>query len=201
MVFVTAFAATSCQKDGEDMSLNDINQEPENGTITTGTAKATIDGKQVDVNWVQLWENGPKFAEYNVGATEVESYGGYYQWSSDCVSVQWGNNWRMPTKEEFDKLISSDYCTVTERKSVGIGKLIIFTGKGAYQSNNVSFPVAGGFNSNFGVYFAQGDYGYYWSSTPYGSSNAYELFIESGRRKMEYDSCDSGFSVRAVLNE
>ncbi|MDO4824289.1 MAG: hypothetical protein Q4A08_09010, partial [Bacteroidales bacterium] len=36
-------------------------------SATTGTAKATIGGSEVDVKWVQLWENGPKFAEYNVG--------------------------------------------------------------------------------------------------------------------------------------
>ena len=37
---------------------------------TTGTAKAKLDGtNEVDVTWVQLWENGPKFAEFNVGAT------------------------------------------------------------------------------------------------------------------------------------
>ena len=47
--------------------------------ITTGTAKRTGD---IDVNWVQLWKDGPKFAEYNVGVTDgkAESYGGYYTW-------------------------------------------------------------------------------------------------------------------------
>lgn len=41
----------------------------------TGTAKATIGATQVDVKWVQLWVDGPKFAEYNVGVTDgkVES--------------------------------------------------------------------------------------------------------------------------------
>lgn len=32
--------------------------------VTTGTATRT---GGIDVKWVQLWENGPKFAEYNVG--------------------------------------------------------------------------------------------------------------------------------------
>ncbi|MCQ2132789.1 MAG: fimbrillin family protein [Bacteroidaceae bacterium] len=35
----------------------------DNTPPTTGTAKAKINGVDVDVNWVQLWAGGPKFAE------------------------------------------------------------------------------------------------------------------------------------------
>ena len=57
---------------------------------TTGTAKAKLDGSEVDVTWVQLWLNGPKWATINVGATnmdyssatavETANTGGYYCW-------------------------------------------------------------------------------------------------------------------------
>lgn len=46
----------------------------------TGTAKANINGTEKDVKWVQLWENGPKFAEFNVGATSVTECGDYFAW-------------------------------------------------------------------------------------------------------------------------
>ncbi|MCQ2154665.1 MAG: hypothetical protein MJY55_02470, partial [Bacteroidales bacterium] len=69
-------------------------QEFKKDVVTTGTAKATIDGSEVDVNWVQLWENGPKFAEYNVGAenNKEEDYGGYYCWGGSYENGT-GNPW------------------------------------------------------------------------------------------------------------
>ena len=89
-------------------------------SATTGTAKATIGGSEVDVNWVQLWENGPKFAEYNVG--------------------------------------------VTDGKAEGYG-------------------------------------GDYWSSTPNGSNNAYNLNFNLGNQNVNNDNRNNGYSVRAVLAE
>ena len=50
---------------------------------TTGTAERTGG----NVKWIQLWENGPKFAEYNVGAenNNAGDYGGYYNWGMSEV--------------------------------------------------------------------------------------------------------------------
>lgn len=64
---------------------------------TKGTAKATIDGKEVEKSWVQLWPGGPKFAEENVEnklnwSEAVNTTGDAYVW---------GANWRTPTKEEL----------------------------------------------------------------------------------------------------
>ena len=97
-----------------------------------GMAKATIGSGEVDVKWVQLWEGGPKFAEYNVGVTDgnAESFGGYYNWGGtyengetidwrddhntgsidlageyDTATALWGNNWRMPTSAEYEALL------------------------------------------------------------------------------------------------
>ena len=99
-----------------------------------GEAEATIDGKTVYVKWIQLWENGPKFAEYNVGATSVADYGGYYTWGgtykngkdiawngdyntgtsklsgdTDTATKLWGSNWRMPTNDELGKYDGDGY--------------------------------------------------------------------------------------------
>ncbi|MCQ2076465.1 MAG: DUF1566 domain-containing protein [Bacteroidaceae bacterium] len=102
-----------------------------------GYAEATGIGS---VKWIQLWENGPKFAEYNVGATSATEYGGYYTWggtykngagitwnddhnktntgSGDLTSTDdtatnlWGNKWRMPKSSELEALINSTNCTV-----------------------------------------------------------------------------------------
>ena len=102
----------------------------DNTPPTTGTAKATIGGEEVDVKWVQLWAGGPKFAEYNVGVTngKAESFGGYYCWGSsidsdpekacykgigdlsgeyDTAYKLWGENWRMPTNAEYQALVGN----------------------------------------------------------------------------------------------
>ena len=161
---------------------------------TTGTEKRT---GSIDVNWVQLWENGPKFAEYNVGATEIGSYDGYYKWSSSCVSGQWGRNWRLPTKGEFQALI--DKCDITWTDNYnGTGvKGKIFTGKGDYKDNKVFFPAAA--DADYGTSF-QGYYGDYWSSTPIDNCHYTLLFDKSGQ-SVSWAQTSHCCSVRAVLNE
>ena len=104
-----------------------------------GTAKATINSVETDVKWVQLWENGPKFAEYNVGVTDgkAESYGEYYTWAEDVASTEWGSAWRMPTKAELEALINNcDFEWTTVNDVSGH----IYTGKGAYSSNSIFRP-------------------------------------------------------------
>ena len=183
---------------------------------TTGTEKRTGD---IDVNWVQLWEDGPKFAEYNVGAASAKEYGGLYCWgmtndkdsnaafnvgkdalsgTDDTATNIWGSNWRMPTKEEFDNLLAN--CDVVWTNVGGLNGSK-FTGKGDYSSNSVFLPAAGYCDS--GSVKVQGSYGYYWSSTPCGSNdaNSYYLYLYSGNQDVGLGEHCYGCSVRAVLNE
>ena len=193
--------------------------EEEQGSTTTGTAKATIGGSEVDVNWVQLWENGPKFAEYNVGVTDgkAESYGGYYCWGSsidkdsnaaykegtdaltgtdDTATNLWGSAWRMPTQAELEALLAN--CDVAWTAVNGVdGRK--FTGKGAYASNSVFLPAAG--ECYRGNVSAHGYYVYYWSSTPSGSFLASCLYFLSWCQDMNGGNRNYSYSVRAVLAE
>ena len=191
---------------------------------TTGTAKRK---DNIDVNWVQLWKGGPKFAAYNVGATSVTEYGGYYTWGGnqdvqsvtsptyntgtstltgldDTATKLWGSNWRMPTQAELQALL--DNCDVkwtNDYKGDGTNiKGTIFTGKQgtAFASNSVFLPAAG--ICSDGDVFDQGLNGYYWSSTPNGSSHAYYLYFYSGYQGVNFDYRRYyGDSVRAVLAE
>ena len=186
---------------------------------TTGTEKRT---DNIDVKWVQLWENGPKFAEYNIGAAnnKAEDYGGYYAWGgsqnkgqdknsgtdalsgdSDTATKLWGSNWRMPTKEEFDALLNNQNCTCTWTTQNGVNGLLC-KGKEntGYSSNSVFLPAAG--NCYNGTVGDQGNYADYWSSTPNGSSKAYYLyFYKSGRGVDGDENRPGGYSVRPVLVE
>ncbi|MCQ2052147.1 MAG: hypothetical protein MJY74_08090 [Bacteroidaceae bacterium] len=199
--------------------VTDASVTPAPTPTNTGTAKATIGGSQVDVNWIQLWADGPKFAEYNVGVTDgnAESYGEYYTWggnqdvqgvesptyksgtdpltgADDTATNLWGGNWRMPTKAEFENLLSN--CNVVWTTVNGkSGRK--FTGKGAYASNSVFLPAAG--FCLVGDVLNQGKDGNYWSSTPNGSP--YYMCFGSGYQYVDINGRSLGCSVRAVLAE
>ena len=199
--------------------ITDASATPAPTPTTTGTAKRTGD---IDVNWVQLWAGGPKFAEYNVGVTDgkAESYGGYYTWGgsqdkvddhntgesalsgeSDTATKLWGSNWRMPTKAELEALINPTNCNVAwtdNYNGTGI-KGSIYTGKGDYASNSVFLPAAG--DCYDGDVSGQGGYGGYWSSTPAVGDLVYVLIFDSGSQNVYYNTRNGGYSVRAVLAE
>lgn len=195
-------------------------------TATKGIAKRTGD---IEVTWVQLWENGPKFAEYNVGANSVIEFGGYYCWGGsidkdifgrhnegttaltgedDTATKLWGSNWRMPTKEDFDHFSSKyHYCDVEWTIVNGVAGRK-FTGRGDYASNSIFLPSAGYFLPNQGEVVAPGN-GIFWSSEPESDSDpnpdpnyVYTLFFSNNSQSVSSDKHrDWGYSVRAVLNE
>lgn len=62
----------------------------------TGKATATINGEQVEKEWVQLWLGGPKFAKENVAEK--------MNFTNACKTGDayvWGAKWRTPTMEEL----------------------------------------------------------------------------------------------------
>ncbi len=164
--------------------------------VTTGTAKATIGGSEVDVNWIQLWENGPKFAEYNVGTTSENKYGAYFAWAENIASTEWGDNWRMPTADEYQALLDS--CTFSSKEINGVNGYVVKGKQGtAYALNSVFFPAGSG--DGFG---GLNDSGWYWSSSSISSESAWFLSftISQSYRLVNGDNCTSRYTVRAVLN-
>ena len=113
----------------------------------------------------------------------------------DAAHVQWGGDWRMPTSDEIDALISN--CTTTWITTNGVnGRLV--TGRGSYANRSIFFPAAGcGYDSSL---YGPGSGGYYWSSTPHsdGSYYAWYLYFDSGYFIRYYDSRYDGQSVRPV---
>ncbi len=133
---------------------------------TTGTAKATIGGEDVDVNWVQLWKNGPKFAEYNVFVSSDPEIGNTMTFTEATMAgadYVWGANWCTPSQDQMDELLkaaTSDgsekvKCEYTQENSVWGFK---FTGlTDGYTDNSVFFPSMGGDSQLGGAR--------YWSAT------------------------------------
>lgn len=67
-------------------------------TLLTGKTKGSAKNSLgEDIDWVQLWAGGPKFATENVAKT--------LDWSEATAkgsAYVWGANWRTPTKEEMN---------------------------------------------------------------------------------------------------
>lgn len=113
----------------------------------------------------------------------------------DAATVNWGADWCMPTKEQFDEIMNEDYTTIVfnvNKKEAVItsklnGKSLIFTNVGyAYQSNILATPAQ------------------YWSCSLYNryKPHAYMMifYCDDGNTQMfnTYNSRYAGCSVRPV---
>ena len=169
--------------------------------------------------------SGLLWATCSVGATSPEEYGNYYAWGEtttkstyeesncpnyklgisqlqsqgyidgegnltpqyDAAAANWGGPWRMPTKTELEELINN--CTWTWITQNGVKGQSVQGPSGA----SIFLPAAGyRFRSSLKD---AGDYGCYWSSTPYDFDAAYLLYgngVWCG-----YIRC-SGFTVRPI---
>ena len=110
----------------------------------------------------------------------------------DVAHVQWGGNWRMPTKAEQDELRTKcnwEWTTMNGVKGYQV------TGP---NGNSIFLPAAG-YRLGTGVY-DRGSFGGYWSATFYEnySSSAFYLYFRSGGH--EWDSYGRGYghTVRPV---
>ena len=136
---------------------------------------------------------------YGLTISELQSQGyGYIDGSGnltpshDAATANWGGSWRMPTKEELKELKNECTWTWTTQNGVNVRKVTGPNGK------HIFLPAAG-FRNGSSLYRA-GEYGYYWSSTPYESNRigAYDLSFDSGSQGMDWDLRDDGRSVRPV---
>ena len=112
----------------------------------------------------------------------------------DAARKHWGGDWRMPTKQEFDDLISQ--CDWTWTTLNGVNGYIV-RGKGDYSSKSIFLPRAGygrGTSLN-----AVGSYGYYWSSVPYSDDGcAWGLGFDSSGLNADYYCRSDGQPVRPL---
>lgn len=146
----------------------------------------------IQVGIVQLWENGPWFAEFNVGATNPNEIGGYFTWGGvvdrdtkthatndhdiqgteeDAATVCWGDEWMMPSSDEMQGLLDNcddSWLKTDETDSVGI----IFKGKNQYDNDSVFFILTGliGYGQKI---FLKDEIGLYWTSTPGETTSEY----------------------------
>ena len=140
------------------------------GPVSGKVEATTIDGKRELVDWVQLWAGGPKFATKNVAGT--------MKWTDAVKNKFWGDNWRVPTKDEMGlsangtvnvKKVNAVYCI--ENGVLGFK----FTGiTPGYTNVSLFLP------ANPGALVSRGE-ATYWTATPVGSNTAgYQLSLVGG---------------------
>ena len=141
-------------------------------TLTTGPVRgeASATGVTEKVGWVQLWAGGPKFATQNVAGT--------MKWTDAVKNKFWGDNWRVPTKDEMGlsanngvnvKKVNAVYCI--ENGVLGFK----FTGVTPGYTNVSLFLPA-----NPDALDSRGE-ATYWTATPVGSNTAgYQLSLTGG---------------------
>ena len=113
----------------------------------------------------------------------------------DAAQKHWGGDWRMPTKQEFDDLVSK--CDWNWTSMNGVNGYVV-RGRGDYASNSIFLPCAG-YSDKTSLYNA-GSAGYYWSSVPHSDSSYYAwiLFLYSDRHGTYGSYRSFGESVRPL---
>ena len=133
-----------------------------------------------EVNQDLVFELNGKKLEFK-SKNEVKENGDIYFTWEEALALQ-KDNWRLPTRKEFKALIETGF-VFGHSKGIFDGRLIL--------------PAAGYRNCNGNVCIV-GSIGYYWSSTPNGSKNAWYLCFNSGEVLVfNFNRC-YGLSVRLV---
>ena len=149
----------------------------------TGITKYTYPDNQTD----GIWYSGSTFIGDN--KTELAP-------EDDAAYVNWGSDWRMPTRDQLDELRNTSNTTWT--RTTMNGKSGFKVSKKTDSNVYIFLPAAGyRYNSSLGN---AGSSGYYWSrslNTSY-SYNAYSLYFNSGNVYTIDDSRCRGQGVRPV---
>ena len=100
---------------------------------------------------------------------------------------------KLPTTEQLEEL--KDKCTWIWTTQYGVKGYKVIGPNG----NNIFLPAAGYLGCS-GFLGSVGTYGFYWSSTPRNSGNAWRLYFSSSEVSMNYSGRCYGRSVRLVQN-
>ena len=114
----------------------------------------------------------------------------------DIALATLGSPWHLPTKEDFQELYdNTDSEWVADYNGTGVaGRKFM---KKSDHSIYVFFPASGFYNGT--SLYSRGALGFYWSSSFYSATNAYNLyFISSSVNPQNNDNRRYGFTVRPV---
>lgn len=137
--------------------------------------------------------SGLLWATCNVGAETPEAYGDYLSWDNAAsAAANWGDGWRVPTKDEWEELLNNTTNTWVTQNGVN-GRL--FT---ASNGNSMFLPAAGWHSGSY--LNGAGRTGYYWSSSIShgGPYRRWHLSFDSDGYSVWNTNSSIGHSVRPV---
>lgn len=111
----------------------------------------------------------------------------------DVAYMLWGEDWRMPTNEEFIELI--DNCSWVWTNVNGVYGILLTSKIKGYTDKSIFLPASGRFRGGLSYCGEMGDY---WTSTLYINLSAYYICIKSEGPNPSYHSRYVGKSVRPV---
>lgn len=139
--------------------------------------------------------DGLRWATMNIGATAPEVIGDYFCWGmtepitspqgqfegspfeppvfEDAATAIMGDSWRLPSKEEFERLLNPDEFNWTVETINGVKGFTVTSKISGYEGNHIFLPGAGWYMPNSGVMDSVD--GYYWSSTFESTSGPYYM--------------------------
>ena len=210
-ILFAAFSFVSCSSDDDDDNKNKNENDKDKHEyvdlgLPSGTLWATCNvgaSKPEEYGDYFAWgEIEPKktyeYENYKLGAKEgkVTKYCTNSYWGvvdnklellpeDDAATANWGSNWCMPSKDQFDELKNSDYTTIEKTTLNGIDGVKVTSKK---NGKTLFFPEAGEY---WYENFTHNDSGTYWTRSveETGSTAAYgdnvNFFIN---RKYNYDN-------------
>lgn len=164
--------------------------------------KQYIDGSPIEqgiekTNWLN--KTRPKYVSYNNNESNSLSYGYLYNWFVIKTQKLAPKPWRVPTDEDWDKLMVTTGGRFIAGKKLKATKGWKNKGDGTNDFGFNAFP-GGIYESTVETFNYIGTYGYWWSSTEYNSESAIGrvLFSSGPNAKSEDINKNSFLSVRLV---
>ena len=123
----------------------------------------------------------------------------------DAAFVNWKGSWRMPTLQEWERLLDKNDFTWDYTTMGGVPGYTVTSKIRGYEGNRIFLPAA-----NCLIYsaFANGTLGCYWSSSVFPENERYEmsdmyakcLRFEEGHLGTSHGGRGDGFSIRPVAD-
>ncbi|MCA0447285.1 MAG: hypothetical protein LCH54_13760 [Bacteroidetes bacterium] len=164
---------------------------------TTKYIDETLIAKITD-NSTWSTSTGGAYCVYDNNETNVATYGYLYNWHAVNTGKLAPAGWRVPTDADWTKLETE------VGGSANAGTKLKATSGWKNNGNGTDFygfsALPGGAREFDGVFGILGDYGVWWSSTPFGTNSAWYRMIGSGFVnvvRFDYNK-RNGFSVRLV---
>ena len=150
------------------------------------------EGEHADYEFGEWVDQEPDYGmtKYNSdGITTLET-------TDDSATVNWGSDWRMPTKDEFDELLENTTSSWTEVN--GISGLLLTSTVEGYEEESLFVPAVG-YAEDGGVSNV-GEYGVCWSASLGGRDvgSAYRLIFFDVSCEVDFNGRFFGYAVRPV---